>query len=231
MARLARTVVVACGLLALTACAEGGSIDGEGGAGGGAGLGGSDGTTNAASTTGASVSASSTGVGAGDEGGAMGTGGEPPLGGSGEGGGGPLCNFTAVEDCATAEPLPAIGGDEDDPPVIRMGDSSKWFKIHIEEQVSGISGEDLSYTVSLTSPPGMNYDLRVRQGAQNGSPECNATIKNGAGTPESVSDAWDDDQGFGGEDDSVWLVIEVVHVSGDDCGTGAQWTLQVQGHT
>jgi hypothetical protein len=221
-------VVIACGLLALTACAEGGSI-GEGGAGGGSGLGGANGTTDAGSTTGVSVS--TTGAGAGDQGGAMGTGGEPPSGGSGEGGGGPVCNYTAVEDCATAEPLPAIAGDEGNPMVVRMGDTSKWFKIHIEEQDSSIGGEDISYTVSLTSPPGMNYDLKVRQGAQEGNPECNAAILNGTGTPESVSDSWGDDQGFGGEDDSVWLIIEVVYVSGDDCGTGAQWSLQVRGNT
>jgi len=228
MAGLTYAFALACGLFALTACAEGGSIDGEGG--GGSGEGGANGSTSAASTTGPNSSSASTG--AGDEGGA-GAGGTPAVGGggAGEGGNPQQCDYTASEDCAGAEPLPAIAGDDGSPIVTVTGDTSKWVKIHIEEQVSGISGENLSYTVSLTSPAGMNYDLKVRQGAQEGNPECDAAVQNGTGTPESVSDSWDDDQGFGGEDDSVWLVIEVVYVSGDDCGTGSLWTLQIRGNT
>ena len=41
----------------------------------------------------------------------------------------------------------------------------------------------------------------------------------------------DDDQGLGGEDDSVYLVIFVEYLSGDACGEAATWTLQVAGHT
>jgi hypothetical protein len=123
------------------------------------------------------------------------------------------------------------GGNEGSDTVVRSGDEARWFKVHIQEADSGISEADLSYRVTLASPPGMNYDLRVYQGSQDGPANCNGTLKVGAGTPETVSDSWDDDQGFGGEDDSVWLVIEVVYVSGDLCGVDNQWTLTVAGNT
>ena len=141
-----------------------------------------------------------------------------------------MCDYTAVETCATAEPLPAIAGDENGPTVTRTGSKSKWYKIKIEEQNSSVFEQALSYRVTLTSPPGMNYDLRVLEGPQNGNPNCNATPKIGAGTPETVQATWDDDQGFGGEDDSVWLSIEVLYVSGSTCGPNSEWTLSVVGN-
>jgi len=77
----------------------------------------------------------------------------------------------------------------------------------------------------------MDYNLKVHQGPQDGNPDCNVSPLNGSGNPESVSGSWDDDQGFGGEDDSVWLSIEVEYVSGSACGPNAEWTLTVTGHT
>lgn len=211
--------------IAALGCAEGGEIGGSSGS-GGESEGGAPGTGAGPSTT--TTTTTTTGVGAGPEGGMA------PVGGSGTGGaggGGPVCDFSAPEMCAQSEPLPAVSGDEGNDTVTRTGIGSKWFQIHVEETDSSIFGADLSYRVSLASPPGMNYDLKVHQSAQAaGSADCNGTLKTGAGTPESVSDSWGDDQGFGGEDDSVWLVIEIVYVSGSDCSNGATWTLQVQGH-
>ncbi|MBK6518208.1 MAG: hypothetical protein IPM79_31000 [Polyangiaceae bacterium] len=217
-------------------CAEGGTLeDGGGPAAGGAGPssgGGGDGTgANGTGANGTGANGPSTGGAA--QGGSAGDGGAPSVGGSpGEGGSPPLtCVFAAPEDCAGAEILSAVAGDEGSDTVVRSGDEARWFKVHIQEADSGISEADLSYRVTLASPPGMNYDLRVYQGSQDGPANCNGTLKVGAGTPETVSDSWDDDQGFGGEDDSVWLVIEVVYVSGDLCGVDNQWTLTVAGNT
>lgn len=224
--------VFSCGIFA---CAEGERLeDGDGGAGGLGGAGGS--TTD--SSVGASSNDTTNNNGAGPpEGGSPPEGGAPPEtggGGMGEGGSPPVeCDFTAPELCAQAEPLPAVAGDKDADMVTRTGDTSKFFKVHIEEQDSGIlDPEDLSYTVSLTSPPGAQYNLIVRESSQAASaPNCNGTAKNGTGTPQSVHASWGDDQGFGGEDDSVWLIIEVQHVSGEACGPDNSWTLLVRGNT
>ena len=112
------------------------------------------------------------------------------------------------------------------------GTTSKWFRIRIEERASGISETDLSYSVSLTSPAAMNYDLIVHQGPQDGNADCGAipTFGQSNGTAEVVSASWDDDQGFGGEDDSLWISIEVRHVSGEMCDLDDRWTLTIQGY-
>jgi hypothetical protein len=206
----------------VVACAEGSEIGtGSGGEGGTlTGVGGSAVSSNAASSSkgaNASSNASSSANSASSTANSTGT--------------SMNCNYDSPDDCATAEVLPAIAGDQGGPTITRKGDSSKWFKVHIQEQDSSISETDMSYTVSLISPPGMDYNLKVHQGPQEGNPDCNVAPINGSGSPESVSGSWDDDQGFGGEDDSVWLNIEVEYVSGSACGPNAEWTLTVAGNT
>lgn len=167
-----------------------------------------------------------------------GMGGDPSMGGMGgaaDGGGGSSnCVFDSPNTCSAADVLSSIAGDENDPAVVRYGVTSKWFQIQIREENGSIIAEDMSYTVTLTSAPGTDYDLIVHQGPQDGSPNCNATPKlgvdQGAGV-ETVHDSWNDDQGIGGEDDHVWLSIEVRYVSGSECDANAQWTLEIEGHT
>ena len=180
-------------------------------AGGAAGAGGED--DGSASST---AAASTSGAGAGGEGGAP-----------------PMCNYDSLNACATASQLPAIAGDETGPVITEMGSTSEWFVIHIEEKVSSLTDADMSYTVTLQSPSGMDYDLFVHAGPQDGNPDCNATplVGDHSSALELVSDGWDDDQGFGGEDDSRWLSIEVRYVSGGECGPGAEWMLTVEGDT
>lgn len=229
---LLRLPHVAFAVSLLVACAEGGEVPSGGAAPGGGSQGGAGtGASQNQGGDGASTSTSSSMGGTPSDGGAGGVGGEPSVGGGGTGGSPPVCDFTAPEVCANAEPLPAVAGDQGADVVTRTGDHSKFYKVHIQEQDSSIGGADLSYTVKLTSPPGVDYDMRIHEGAQAGDADCNGTLKTGSGNPESVHASWGDDQGFGGEDDSVWLVIEIVHISGDDCGPGAQWSLEVRGNT
>ena len=215
------TVPLLAGLLSLAgACATGWEIDSSieqidepGGSGGtgGAGGEGAHGTTTTTSTTSTA-----------------GTGGEG--GGGGGGGNAPACDFDAPNTCPSAEQLPSVSGDEGGT-AQGQGKTSKWLAVHITEDDSSIFPTDLSYTVTLTSPAGMDYDLFVRQGPEDGSPDCNAAEKKGqpSGSSETVHAGWNDDQGLGGEDDSLWLCIEVRWISGDDCN--ATWTLTVQGAT
>lgn len=190
--------------------------------------GGSGGTLSAAggSTSTPPTSSSSTSGGMGGMGGLGGAG--------GMGGAGGACVFDHVETCETAELLPSIAGDESNFPTERSGTSSRWFQVQIREEVGSVFEEDLSYTVTLTSAPGTDYDLIIHQGGQDDPPNCNATAKLGVdqgGGVETVHDSWDDDQGIGGEDDHVWLNIEVRYVSGTECDGNAEWVLQIQGHT
>jgi len=130
--------------------------------------------------------------------------------------------------CEMGVPLDAVSGD-DGSQVSQTGSGSTWFRVQVQETNANIFEEDLSYTVQLESPPEVEYDLYVYEGPQDGAVDCEATPVQGLGEGglETVSASWDDDQGIGGEDDSLWLAIEIVHVTGTDCG--AEWTLSVTG--
>lgn len=223
---MSRSRLMALALVFALGCAVGVNETGDGVGGGmaGPGAGGFGGGEAPTSST-----SSSTG----------GMGGDPAMGGmggsaEGGGGGGSDCVFDSPNTCSAADVLSSIAGDENDPPVVRYGVTSKWFQIQIREEVGSVIAEDLSYTVTLTSAPGTDYDLIVHQGSQDGPPNCNATAKpgvdQGAGV-ETVHDSWNDDQGLGGEDDHVWLSIEVRYVAGSECDANAQWTLEIEGHT
>jgi hypothetical protein len=114
------------------------------------------------------------------------------------------------------------------------GVGSAWFWVRVSEVEDDIDETDPEYRVTLVSPAGMDYDLVVRESAQEHDggtgPNCNGGLQTITenGTTESASHKWDDDQGWGGENDSLWLAIEVLHVSGSDCN--ATWTLTVRGN-
>ncbi len=229
--------IPAVSLLSVMACAEGGELAvGGGGSGGdGSGATGPSSTTGhgaGPTTQGPSTSPASSGVSNGGMGGDGGVGGDGGMGGmpTTNVGGGPMCDFSAPESCDGAEVLPAIAGDQGNESASRTGVGSKWFKIHIEEEDGSVFESDMSYRVTLASPASVNYDLRVYESAEGAPPNCGATPVTGTGSPENVSNNWDDSQGIGGENDSLWIIIEIAHVSGDECAADDQWTLQVQGN-
>lgn len=242
MARLGR-LLGALGLLAGAACAEGSSITdfGAGGSGGGGvGLGGRGGaggdegpsTTTSSRSSAASGPGSSASSGGGGEGGEGGAGTSSTSSTTSSTGTGQGCNFASPNQCTSAEALGFLPGDEDSAPLSVQGATSKWFSVRITEESSSISETDLSYRVALASPAGMNYDLFVHPGPQDGDQDCGAAPIQGQsdGSAEVVFQEWDDDQGFGGEDDSVWLMIEVRYVAGESCSLSDQWTLTIEGY-
>jgi hypothetical protein len=224
-------VLAACSLGLLAACATGVTeTGGEDDGFGGSGFGGDMGTGGVVDppTTSSTTTTSSTG-GFGGMGGGMGVG-----GGTGGQGAGLVCDFTHLNTCETASAMSPVDGDDSSPASVVTGDTSDWFEIHVVESSGSIFEADLSFTATLDIPAGMDYDLIVHMGSDGGGPNCNATpivgTSNGNGQ-KTVSQGWDDSQPIGGEDDSRWLSIEVLHVSGQDCGPGYQWTLTVEGNT
>lgn len=123
--------------------------------------------------------------------------------------------------------MSSVAGDDGGTSTV-MAAGSRWFQIHVTEESSSIFESDLSYTATLNAPSGDVYNLIVHEGPQDGNPDCSATPKMGSGSPPSVHAGWDDSQPIGGEDDSLWLSIEVQFVSGTNC---SDYTLTVQGGT
>jgi hypothetical protein len=133
--------------------------------------------------------------------------------------------YDAPASCDAAEELTAVKGDTGSDVTTASGNTSRWFRIHVLED-SNFSNP-LSYTASLVSPAGMNFDLYVYRGDDT-APDCFASGTKGVGTPEAVTERWDDS--FGSED-GTWFIIEVRYQSGTACGDDATWTLSVAGHT
>lgn len=138
------------------------------------------------------------------------------------------CDLTTPDTtCELGVILDAVSGD-DGSQVSQTGSGSTWLLVQVQETNANIFEEDLSYTVALESSE-VDYDLYVYEGPQDGAVDCDVVPVQGVGKDglETVSASWDDDQGLGGEDDSLWLAIEIVHLTGSDCG--AEWTLTVTG--
>ena len=208
-------MVIACAAALSTGCANGSQLEegfdqqeGPGGSGGG---GGAPGTTTTTTSSGEG--------GAGAEGGG---------GSGGEGGAGGECDYTAPATCSGAEGLAEIAGDTGNDVRTAMGDTSRFFRVYVAEAVSSpVDYPALSYTASLSSPPGMDYDLYVYTG-DDSSPDCQAQPTKASGTPEQTGDTWGDSIG---SEDGTWLTLEVRYVSGTACGPQSSWTLTIAGNT
>lgn len=121
--------------------------------------------------------------------------------------------------CSTATSLGTVSGD------VGMT-STTAFSGSGEAVLSFNSTEDsnfpnpLSFTVTLTNPPGVQYDLFVRKGS------CTATAQPGTGTnSRTYQVCWCDTWGI--DDDSL-QIAEVRHKSGAACGT---WSVTVTGNS
>lgn len=233
-ARAARRLLPV-GLTVLAACAQGSSGGDPGfqavdGAGGWGGYGGEQAGTSTGTTTVASTSTTSTYTGGGGANAGGGGGGTAGAGGGqgGQGGAGPVCDFAPPNTCASSEDIAPIDGDQGSDTRLESGAQSKWFRVFVKEAVSSvIKYPALSFTATLSSPPGMKYDLYVYPG-DGGGIACGVLAIHASGVPEAYSKTWKDSIA---SDDSAWFVLEIRYVSGSDCEPGREWKLEVQGHT
>jgi hypothetical protein len=90
-----------------------------------------------------------------------------------------------------------------------------------------IGSDPESFTATLDTPPGADFDLFVYEGDAS-NPDCFAAPILATGVPESASDQWPD--GTFSTDDR-WITLEVRYISGPACTPSAKWTLTVAGHT
>jgi hypothetical protein len=140
-----------------------------------------------------------------------------------------LCDYPAT--CpAGARYLAALSGDEAPKgnEVTTDGYSSEWLLLDVNEtNKSPLSSPPLMLEVTLTNPPGEDFDLYVYVPDASGKTECTAvTAKstNAGDQPEEVRTQWADSW----SDDSRKVTIEVRHVA-NGCSKNAKWTLYVRG--
>jgi hypothetical protein len=200
-----------CAAFALLGCATGSELDSVAGQGSGGhhGVGGQGGAVAGSSSNASAASSSSSSA-------SSGSGGE---------GGGTEC-FAAPNQCSGAIEILSIAGDIGSDTRNETGTTSKWFKLNVQETVnSPFTFPPLSYTATLTSPAGMNFDLYIYDGDSTG-PNCMANPAKADGDPDAFSEKWNDTVG---SDDTKWIVLEVRYASGTDCS--GSWSLTVQGDT
>jgi hypothetical protein len=120
-----------------------------------------------------------------------------------------------------------VPGDASSSNFQSTGSGEGWFGIRVREtNTNPFTLIDLTATITLTSPPGADYDLFVHCRACGGAPAASSTNAGQGGHSDVVSVGRDD---VNGPDDSFEIFIEVRHAGGTNgC---AAWTLTVAGNT
>ena len=223
--------------LTLAACANGGassaeanpsdaqgSADGSLAADSGHGSsGGSGGSSGSSSGSGSGGDDSGSGDDASDDGGSTGD------DGGDEGG---VVSCAPTDMCVTtAANLGTIAGDASGGPVTANAMTSEWLRVDLQETISSPFAAAMKITATLSSPPGLNFDLYAYLGGGLGSIVCTGPkgqSTNPAGQNDVVSFQWGETGTFANnQDDSATVMLEVRAVT-PVCG-GGSWTLSVTG--
>ena len=136
-----------------------------------------------------------------------------------------LCPSTST--CQTGMMLGSVSGDTGSQMLMTTGYQSAWYRVRVPEDSS--LGIQLSLSVTLTSPPGLDFDvfLYVNEGqdlVECTTPTGTATTN---GAAETVRRIWGD---TGGVSDSRTVSIEIRPISGT-CAPAKMWQLQIVGNT
>jgi hypothetical protein len=101
----------------------------------------------------------------------------------------------------------------------------------VSEDNNGALGDKLKLKLTLTSPPGTNFDLRVYLAGDGSSQSCSGPDKTTSSTsgPDVTSIDWGEGFVPNLSPDDRTVSIEVVHVSGT-CSTAQSWTLLAEGN-
>jgi hypothetical protein len=138
--------------------------------------------------------------------------------------------------CASGASLGSVAGDTGSDFLQATGTSSKWLLVRVTENDSSLfSRPPLRARFTLIHNPNTRFDLFVYKAGNNGGGTRNCSSVSATGARGSTTNlataslSWDDTTGFGGNDDSANVMVEVRHVSGP-CGVGREWQLSVDGN-
>jgi hypothetical protein len=136
-----------------------------------------------------------------------------------------LCPSTST--CQAGMMLGAVSGDSGSQMLMTTGYQSAWYRVRVTEDSS--NGIQLSLSATLTSPPGLDFDVFVYVNEGQDLVEC--TTASGTRTPngaaETVYRVWGDTFA---SSDSRTVSIEVRPISGT-CAPDKMWQLKLVGNT
>jgi hypothetical protein len=146
------------------------------------------------------------------------------------GDGGMMCSNAGT--CNTAPVLGTVSGDETSPILHTSGSEPTWLTFRVTENNDSVTGESVSFTATLTSPPGHDFDLYVFRGADGGTTGCGGVTdeSTATGTLDLVSMSWGEGGVANGGDESAWIAVQI-DVKGGVCDPTAEWMLDVEGDT
>lgn len=220
------------------ACAVGTTADGTGGGGASGDEAGADGDSGSSGVDagrggfdagGVSDDAGGSGDDSGPEGGSV-DGGASDGGDAGDGGAGISCAVTNT--CAGGRAIGTVSGDTGSTTASGAGATSEWLTVRVTEDDSSVFGTKLKAKVTLTSPPGTNFDLFLYVNTGSDTRECTSVTAQStqpAGVADTASLSWGEGAVSNGSDDSRTVSIEVRNVSGA-CDPNATWSVQVHGN-
>lgn len=155
-------------------------------------------------------------------------GGSSSEGGSSSDGGTEECPHDTT--CPLATVIGEVSGDEGSPPILRQGMEPTWVAFQVTEDNDGVTGENLEFTATLTSPPGIDYDLYVYRGDPGASNGCGGSLdqSTSSGPEDVVHMSWGEGGIANGGDERAWVAAEIVPKAGM-CDALAQWSLEIVG--
>lgn len=144
---------------------------------------------------------------------------------------GPAGNCTNMTTCQAAGSIGTVSGDQSSPNLAASGSEPTWLEFQVTEDDDSLVGAGMSFTATLTSPAGANFDLYVYRGVEGGASGCNgfAQQSTGAGAQDQVQMSWGEGVVPNGLDDSVWVAVEI-RAKDDMCAPPQEWSLTVAGN-
>ena len=138
-----------------------------------------------------------------------------------------------IEDvCADAVNIGTVSGDEPSASIEVSGDASGWLTFRVIEDDHTLSGEALSFTATLTSPLGVDFDLYVYRGPAEGRSGCDGVMESSTAAvgDDVVHMSWGEGAMANAIADDAWIAVEIIP-KGDMCPDGDDWSLTVEGDT
>ncbi len=112
-----------------------------------------------------------------------------------------------------------------------MGIEPGWVSFRVTEDNSSVIGEELKFTVTLTSPPGIDFDIYVYRGSEGGATGCNGNEASSTNVGnDSVSMEWGEGSVADASDNDAYVAVEIVSKN-NLCDPTQEWSLLVEGDT
>lgn len=133
--------------------------------------------------------------------------------------------------CPAAAVIGGVSGDTSSASLLETGTEPVWLAFQVSEDDSDIEGASMSFTATLTSPPGADFDLYVYRSVEGGVSGCSGFLQQATTLGlDVVTMNWGEGLVANGIDDDVWVAVEIVAKT-DVCAPPQEWTLTVQGDT